>query len=45
MSEWVSPIVPVLKPDKKSIHICGNFKQTVNPAAKLDRYPISKVKD
>ena len=45
MSEWVSPIVPVVKPDKKSVHICGNFKQTVNHVAKLDIYPIPKVED
>ena len=45
MSEWASPIVPVVKPDKKSVHICGDFKHTVNPVAKLDRYPIPKVED
>ena len=45
MSEWASPIVPVVKPDKKSVRICGDFKQTVNPVAKLDRYPIPKVED
>ena len=27
-SEWAAPIVPVLKADKKSIRICGDFKQT-----------------
>ena len=43
MAEWASPIVPVIKPDKKSI--CGDFKQTVNPVAKLDKYPIPKVED
>ena len=45
MWEWASPIVPVVKPDKKSVRICGDFKQTVNPVAKLDRYPIPKVED
>ena len=25
-SEWASPIVAVLKPDKESVRICGNFK-------------------
>ena len=43
-SEWASPIVAVLKPDKQSILICGDFKQT-NPFSKLDRYPIPKVED
>ena len=39
-SEWASPIVAVLNPDKQSVCICRDFKQTVNPVAKLDRYPI-----
>jgi len=30
LSEWASPIIPVLKPDKKSVRIC---EQTVNPVA------------
>ena len=44
-SEWASPIVAVLKPDKQSVRICGDFKQTVNPVSKLDRYPIPRVED
>ena len=24
--DWVTPIVPILKSDKKSVRICGNFK-------------------
>ena len=44
-AEWAAPIVPVLKTDKKSIRICGDFKATVNQAAKLEHYPISKVED
>ena len=44
-SEWAAPIVPVLKRDKKSVRICGDFKLTVNKAARLDRYPIPKVED
>ena len=39
-SDWASPIVAVLKPDKESVRICGDFKHTVNPVSKLDRYPI-----
>ena len=38
-SEWAMPIVPVLKSDH-SVRICGDFMVTVNPVAKLDRYPI-----
>lgn len=44
-SEWAAPIVAVLKPDKQRVRICGDFKQTVNPVAKLDRYPIPRVED
>ena len=44
-SEWAAPIVPVLKADKTSVRLCGDFKLTVNRVAKLDRYPIPKVYD
>ena len=44
-SEWAAPIVAVLKPDKKRVRICGDFKQTINRVAKLDRYPIPRVQD
>ena len=32
----VAPIVSVLKADKLSVRICGDFHQTVNPVLKLD---------
>lgn len=44
-AEWASPIVPVLKRDKASVRICGDFKQTVNPVSRLDNYPIPHVED
>ena len=44
-ADWAAPIVPVLKSDQTSIRICGDFKQTVNPVSKLDRYPIPKIED
>ena len=40
-----APIVPVLKSDKKTVRIFGDFKLTVNRAAKLDWYPIPKIED
>ena len=43
-SEWATPIVPVLIQDR-SVRICGDFKVTVNPVAKLDRYPIPCIED
>ena len=44
-SEWAAPIVPVLKSDKKHVRICGDFKQTVNRASHVDKYPIPKIED
>ena len=44
-SDWAAPIVPVLKADKKSVRICGDFSTTVNKASRLDNYPIPKVED
>ena len=35
----------MLKSDGKSVRVCGDFKQTVNPVCKLDRYPIPKIED
>ena len=39
------PLIAVLKADKKSVRLCGDLKVTVNPVAKLDRYPVPKVED
>ena len=39
-SKWATPIVPVLKPDRP-VRISGDFKVTINPLAKLDRYAPS----
>lgn len=44
-AEWATPIVTVLKQDKNSVRICGDFSITVNLVSKLDRYPIPKVED
>ena len=43
-SGWATPIVSVLKPDR-SVRICGDFKVTVNPLAKLDCYTIPCIED
>ena len=29
-SDWAAPIVAVVKSDKKSVRICGDFRTTVN---------------
>ena len=43
-SEWAAPVVPVRK-DDGSIRLCGDYKLTVNRAAKLERYPIPLIED
>ena len=44
-AEWAAPIVPILKADKKSVRICGDYKLTVNWPCKLDNYPIPRIED
>ncbi len=41
-SDWAAPIVPVVKRDR-SIRICGDYKVTINQAAKVDTYPLPKI--
>ena len=36
-SDWVTPIVAVVKSDRKSIRICSDFKGTVNLPDSEDR--------
>ena len=43
-SDWAAPIVAVVESDQKSVHVC-DFKMTVNPVSKLNRYPIPKVEN
>ena len=43
--DWAAPIVPVLKSDRQSVRICGDFGLTINQASRLDRYPIPKIED
>jgi len=43
-SEWAAPTVPVLKKDG-TVRICGDYKMTVNQAAKIDSYPLPKIND
>ena len=42
--EWASTIVPVLKRNGQ-VQICGDFRQTVNPALQIDKYPIPNIDD
>ena len=43
-SDWATPIVPVLKSDG-GVRICGDYKVTVNRAAKLEKYPIPRIEE
>lgn len=43
-SEWGTPIVPIVKSNGE-IRICGDFKVTVNPFLKIDRYPLPRAED
>ena len=43
-SDWAAPIVPVLKANGE-VRICGDYKLTVNKAAKVDQYPIPNIDD
>ena len=38
-SQWAAPIVPVVKSDG-SVRICGDYKVTLNCAAKTDTYAL-----
>ena len=43
-SDWAALIVPVVKKDG-SVRICGDYRLTVNHAAKPDTYPLPGVDD
>ena len=42
--QWAAPIVPIVKGDG-TIRVCGDYKLTVNRAAKTDTYPLPRIKD
>ena len=42
-ADWAAPIVPILKSDGHNVHICGDYKVTINKVAKLDGYPLPRI--
>lgn len=44
VSDWASPVVPVLKKDG-TVRICGDFKVTLNSCLQVDQYPMPKIDD
>ena len=42
--DWAAPIVPVMKNDGR-VRICGDYKITVNRAAKVEKYPIPHIEE
>ncbi len=44
-SAWAAPLVPVLKADKQSIRLCGDYKVTINKACNVNQYPMPKAED
>ena len=43
-SDWAAPIVPVQKSDGR-VRICGDYKITVNRAAKEEKYPLPRIEE
>ena len=43
-SDWAAPIVPVMKGDGR-VRICGDYKITINHAAKLEKYPVPRIEE
>ena len=43
-SNWAAPVVPVLKANG-TIRLCGDYRVTINKAAKVDAYPLPSVEE
>ena len=43
-ADWAAPIVPVRKRGGR-IRICGDFKVTINRAAKVEKYPLPRIEE
>ena len=43
-SKWVAPLVPVPTTDG-SVHLCGDYKVTINPVLQVDQYLMPTAED
>ncbi|XP_063542080.1 uncharacterized protein K02A2.6-like [Cydia strobilella] len=43
-ADWATPLVPVTKKDG-GLRVCADFKVTLNPVLRVDRYPLPKVEE
>ena len=43
-SDWATPIVPVARRDG-SVHICGDYKITLNRVLKSEVYPVPRIEE
>ena len=43
-SNWAAPVVPVLKANG-TIRLCGDYRVTINKAAKVDTYLLPRVEE
>ena len=44
ISDWATPVVPVMKPDG-SVRICGDNKVTLNPYLQVPQHPIPRAEE
>ena len=44
-SPWASGVVPVAKRDTKDVRLCGDYKVTINPVIREDKFPQPRVED
>lgn len=44
-AEWASPLVTVLKPNKKDLRICMDGSVTINPYIETHHYPLPLIDD